>query len=95
MTDVPGASGAVWPRPLRRSPPEQAKATGKWRDNIRHGGSRAGQSEQRETGRISPAASRHHELPERAIQGPLVRMYSWRWPGLLRGRAQSGTCQQV
>ena len=24
------ASSAVWPRPLRRSPPEQAKATGKW-----------------------------------------------------------------
>ena len=30
---------AVWPRPLRRSPPEQAKATGKWRDNIRRSGS--------------------------------------------------------
>ena len=25
MTDAPGASGAVWPRSLRRSPPEQAR----------------------------------------------------------------------
>ena len=45
VTDAPRASVAVWPRPLRRSPPEQAKATGKWRDNIRRGGSRASQSD--------------------------------------------------
>ena len=37
----------------------------------------------------SPAASRHHQLPESAIQGPFVRTYSWRWPGWLRGREQS------
>ena len=49
MTDASGASSAVWARPLRRCPPEQAKATGKWRDNIRRGGSRASQS-QRMTG---------------------------------------------
>ena len=50
MTDAPGASSAVWPRPLRRSQPEQAKATGKWRDNIRRGGSGlVSQSEQQET----------------------------------------------
>ena len=89
VTDAHGASCVVWPRPLRRSPPEQAKATGKWRDNIRRGGSRARQSEQRETGGISPAASRHHERPEAAIQGPFVQTYSWRWPGLLRSREQS------
>ena len=47
VTDAHGASGAVWPRPLRRSLAEQAKATGKWRDNSRRGGSRARQSEQR------------------------------------------------
>ena len=45
MTDAPRASVAVWPRTLRRSPLEQAKATGKWRNNIRRGGSRARQSE--------------------------------------------------
>ena len=89
MTDAPRASVAVWPRPVRRSPPEQAKATGKWRDNIRRGGSRAHQSEQRETCGISPAACRHHELPEAATQGPWVRTYSWRWPGWVRGREQS------
>ena len=88
MTDAPRASVPVWPRPLLRSPPEQAKATGKWRDNIRRGGSRARQSEQRETRGISPAASRHHERPEAAIQGPFVQTYSWRWPGWLRGREQ-------
>ena len=37
MTVAPRASVAVWSRSLRRSPPEQAKATGKWRDNIRRG----------------------------------------------------------
>ena len=79
MTDAHGASCVVWPRSLRRSKPEQAKATGKWRDNIRRGGSRARQSEQPKTGGISPAASRHHELPEAAIQGPFVWTYSWRW----------------
>ena len=35
VTDAPRASGAVWARPLRRSPTEQAKVTGKWRNNIR------------------------------------------------------------
>ena len=25
MTDAPGASSAVWPRPLRRSPPEKPR----------------------------------------------------------------------
>ena len=50
VTDAPRASSAVWPRPLRRSPPEQAQATGKWRNNIRRGGSGARQSEQRKTG---------------------------------------------
>ena len=50
----------------------------------------AGQSEQTtgETG-ISPAGSRHDELPEAAIRGPLVRTYPWRWPGWVRGRGQS------
>ena len=62
---------------------------GKWRDNIRRGRSRASQSEQPETGGISPAASRHHELLEGAIQGPLVRTYSLRWPGWVRGKEQS------
>ena len=28
VTDARGASGAVWPRPLRRSPPEQARLRG-------------------------------------------------------------------
>ena len=60
VTDAHGASCAIWPRPLRRSPPEQAKATGKCRDNVLRGGSRARQSEQPETWTISPAASRHH-----------------------------------
>ena len=50
---------------------------------------RRGQSEQPKTGGISPAASRHHELPESALQGPFVRTYSWRWPGWLRGREQN------
>ncbi len=72
MTDAPRASGAVWPRPLRRSPPEQAQATGKWRDNI---GAvdrwPVNQSEQPET-RIFPARSRHHWLARAVIQGPLV-----------------------
>ena len=45
MTDAHGASCAVWPRPLPRSPPEQAQATGKWRNNIRRGGSGTSQSE--------------------------------------------------
>ena len=62
---------------------------GKWRDNIRSGGSQTRQSERRETGWISPAASRQHGLPEAAIQRPLVRTYSWRWPGWVRGREQS------
>ena len=49
----------------------------------------AGPSERTAENRgISPAACRHHELPEAAIQGPWVRMYSWRWPGWLRGREQ-------
>ena len=52
----------------------------KWRDNIRRGGSRAHQSEQRKTGGISPAASHHQELPEAAIQGPWGRTYSCGWP---------------
>ena len=89
MTDAPGARCAVWAPPLRRSPPEQSQATGKWRDNIRCGGWQARQSERRETGWISPAASRQHELPEAAIQRPLVRTYSWRWPGWVWGREQS------
>ena len=50
VTDAPGARSAVWPRSLRRSPPEQVPATGKWRDTTRRGGSRARQSEQRKTG---------------------------------------------
>ena len=33
---------------------------------------------------------RHHELPEAPILEPFVRTYSWRSPGLLRGREQSG-----
>ena len=75
MKDAPGASGAVWARTLRRSPPEQAKATGKWRDRLWRGRSGASQSEQSET-RIFPAGSRHHELAEAVIQEPLVRPYS-------------------
>ena len=42
-----------------------------------------------ETGGISPAASRHDELPEAAFLGPWVRTYFWRWPGWVRGREQS------
>ena len=57
MTDAPRASVAVWPRSLRRSPLEQAKATGKWRDNIRRGGSRDRQSE-RTTGNRGDLAGR-------------------------------------
>ena len=79
MTDAPGASGAVWPRPLRRSPPEQAQATGKWRDNMRRGGSGASQSE-RTTGEagISSAGSRRAQRQnefESGIQGtPQTRL---------------------
>ena len=76
MTDAHGQaarSGRGLCTGPRRSKP---KATGKWRDNIRRGGPQARQSEQRETGGISPDASRHHELPETATQGPLVRTYS-------------------
>ena len=89
VTDAHGVSCAVWPRPLRRSPPEQTQATEKWRDNIRRDGSRANQSEQRETGAISRAATRHHEPPKAATHGPLVRPYSWRWPACVRGQKQS------
>ena len=53
-------------RSLRRSPSEQAQATGKWRDNIRRGGARARQRGQPET-RNFPAGSRHHELAEAVI----------------------------
>ena len=50
----------------------------------------AGPSERTTENRgISPAACRHHELPEAAILGPWVRTYSWRWPGWVRGREQS------
>ena len=78
MTDAHWASCAVWARPLLRSPPEQAKATGKWRDNIRRGGARAvSQSEQPET-RIFPSGSRHQELAEAVMQDLLVRPYSLR-----------------
>ena len=90
MTDAPGARSAVWQRPLRRSPPEQAQATWKWRDNIRRGGSGTSQSE-RTTG--NPGGSHRPlpapQMPESAIQGPFVRTYSWRWPGCLCGREQS------
>ena len=88
MTNALGASCAVWAPPLRRSPPEQSQATGKWRDNIRCGGSQARQSERRETGWISPAASRQHELPEAVIQGLFVWTDSWRWLGWVRGWEQ-------
>ena len=86
MTDAPGASGAVWPRSLRRSPPEQARL----RENgettfgaVDRGPVRANK---RETGAISRAATRHHEPPEAATQGPLVRPYSLRWPACVRGK---------
>ena len=79
MTDAHGASGAVWPRPLRRSPPEQGKATGKWRNNIRavdRGASQSG----RTTGEAgvsaagSQRAQRQNEL-ESGIQGtPQTRL---------------------
>ena len=59
VTDAPGASSAVWPRPLRRSPPEKLQAMGKWRDNIQRGGSGTSQSE-RTTG--NPGGS-HLPLP--------------------------------
>ena len=77
---------AAVPAPV---PARASKATGKWRDNIRRGGSRASQSEQRETGAISRAATRHHERPEAVTQGPLVRPYSLRWPACVRGKKQS------
>ena len=64
---------ATAPAPV---PAEQAKDAEKWRDNIRSGGSRASQIEQPGKRGISPAASRHHELPEAAIQGPRGRLYS-------------------
>ena len=74
MTDAPRASVAVWLRPLRRARQHSAR----WI---------AGPSERTTENRgISAAACRHHELPEAAIQAPWVRMYSWRWPGWLRGR---------
>ena len=59
--DLRGLAAAPAPVPTR-----EAQATGKWRDNIRRGGSRARQSEQPKTGGISPAASRHHERPDAA-----------------------------
>ena len=75
MTDAHGASCAVWPRSLHRSPPEQAKATGKWRDNIRRGGSRASQREQRETGRSHRPLRGGTSWPKRRSQGtPPVRL---------------------
>ena len=50
MTDAHGASSAIWPPPLRRPPPEQAKATGKWQNNIRRGNrGLVSQSEQLQT----------------------------------------------
>ena len=70
MTDAHGASGAFWPRPLRRSPPEQAKATGKWRDNIRRSGSGTGQSG-RTTGEagVSAAGSQRAQRPNEIESG--------------------------
>ena len=61
MTDAPGASSAVWPRPLLRSPPEKIRL----RENgeTTFGAVDRGpvsQSGQQETRGISPAASRHH-----------------------------------
>ena len=79
VTDAHGASGAVWPRPLRRSPPEQGKATGKWRNNIRAVDRGASQS-RRTTGEAgvsaagSQRAQRQNEL-ESGIQGtPQTRL---------------------
>ena len=61
MTDAPGANSAVWPQPLRRSPPEKPRLRENGETTL--GAVDQGpvsQSEQSETGGISPAASRHH-----------------------------------
>ena len=79
MTDAHGASCAVWPRTLRRSPPEQAQATGKWRNNIRAvDRGLVSQGEQPGKRGISPAGSRRaqrqNEL-ESVMQGiPQTRL---------------------
>ena len=74
MTDAPGASGAVWPRSLRRSPPEQARL----RENgettfgaVDRGPVRTNNGEME----ISRAGSRNEDLPEAENRGPLVWTY--------------------
>ena len=62
-------------------------ATVKWRDNIRRGGARARQSEQRETGAISPAVA---TVPESDFSMPFIFGYRLRLSSAVPPRQQDG-----